>query len=64
MIFFHAEFLIHPFQMNVGVKGVVPGEPTERHILEKLLKCKFWGGLALALLAVAAYVFDLVCQVR
>ena len=51
-------------QMNVGIKGVVPGEPTEQHILQKLLKCKFWGGLALGCLAVVAYLFDLVCQVE
>jgi preprotein translocase subunit SecY len=49
--------------MNVGIKGVVPGEATEKHILQQLLKCKFWGGLALGSLAVVAYLFDTLCQV-
>ncbi len=48
--------------MNVGIKGVVPGESTEQHIQEKLYKCKFWGGLALGSLAVVAYIFDMICQ--
>ncbi|KAG1665642.1 hypothetical protein FOA52_011236 [Chlamydomonas sp. UWO 241] len=48
--------------MNVGIKGVVPGESTEQHIQAQLLKCKFWGGIALGTLAVAAMVFDTMCQ--
>lgn len=27
---------------NVGIKGVIPGEPTERHIEAQLMRCKFW----------------------
>lgn len=29
-------------QMNVGIKGVVPGEPTEQYVQAQLLLCKFW----------------------
>ncbi len=29
-------------QMNVGIKGVVPGEPTEKYVQRQLLLCKFW----------------------
>ena len=41
----------------------MPGESTEKHIMQQLLKCKFWGGLALGSLAVIAYLFDVACQV-
>lgn len=49
-------------QMNVGIKGVIPGESTESHLKSCLLRCKFWGGLALGTLAVLAHLFDLICQ--
>lgn len=51
-------------QMNVGIKGVIPGEATEQHLKHSILKCKFWGGLALGTLAVLAHLFDMMCQVR
>ncbi|GIL45355.1 hypothetical protein Vafri_2609 [Volvox africanus] len=47
--------------MNVGLKGVVPGEPTERELRTKLLQCKFWGGACLGALAVAAQLYDSAC---
>jgi preprotein translocase subunit SecY len=47
--------------MNVGLKGVVPGEPTERELRTKLLQCKFWGGACLGTLAVAAQLYDRAC---
>lgn len=51
--------------MGVGLRGVVPGEPTEAELKAQLLRCKFWGGAALAALAVCAQGFDLAClQVR
>lgn len=28
--------------INVGIKGVIPGEPTEKFITSQLLRCKFW----------------------
>lgn len=27
---------------NVGIRGVIPGDPTEKHIQSQLLRCKFW----------------------
>jgi preprotein translocase subunit SecY len=48
--------------MNVGIRGVVPGETTEHHVGDLLLRTKFWGGLALGALAVTAMVFDLGCR--
>lgn len=48
--------------MSVGIQGIVPGKPTEDHMKEKLMKCKFWGGLALGGLAVTAALFDILCQ--
>ena len=48
--------------MNVGIRGVVPGESTEHHIGDLLLRTKLWGGLALGALAVAAMLFDMACQ--
>lgn len=48
--------------MNFGIKGVVPGDPTEREIRSKLLKCKFWGGLCIGTLAVAAQLYDSACM--
>ena len=48
--------------MSVGIQGVVPGKPTEDHMKEKLMKCKFWGGLALGGLAITAALFDQLCQ--
>mgnify|MGYP001806845750 CR=1 FL=1 len=51
--------------MNVGLRGVIPGEPTERELRTKLLQCKFWGGACLCVLAVAAQLYDMACvQVR
>lgn len=47
--------------MNVGLRGVVPGEPTEQELRTKLLQCKFWGGAALAVLAVGAQLYDMAC---
>ncbi|EFJ48697.1 hypothetical protein VOLCADRAFT_90455 [Volvox carteri f. nagariensis] len=47
--------------MNVGLKGVVPGEPTEWELRNKLLQCKFWGGACLGALAVAAQLYDSAC---
>ncbi|GLC37261.1 hypothetical protein PLESTB_001142600 [Pleodorina starrii] len=47
--------------MNVGLRGVVPGEPTEQELRAKLLRCKFWGGAALGTLAVAAQLYDGFC---
>ncbi|KAG2483194.1 hypothetical protein HYH03_017929 [Edaphochlamys debaryana] len=47
--------------MNVGLRGVVPGEPTEKELRTKLLQCKFWGGAALGCLAVAAQLYDGAC---
>ncbi|GFH07567.1 protein translocase subunit SecY [Haematococcus lacustris] len=48
-------------QINVGIKGAVPGKDTEQLISKQLLRCKLWGGVALASLAVSAHVFDMVC---
>jgi len=48
--------------INVGIKGIIPGEPTEKHIQSQLLRCKFWGGLALGTLAVFAQLFDMACM--
>ncbi len=47
--------------MNVGLRGVVPGEPTERELRMQLLRCKFWGGMCLGVLAVAAQLYDMAC---
>ncbi|KAG2455040.1 hypothetical protein HYH02_000865 [Chlamydomonas schloesseri] len=47
--------------MNVGLRGVIPGEPTERELRTKLLQCKFWGGACLCVLAVAAQLYDMAC---
>ncbi|KAJ9508542.1 hypothetical protein QJQ45_012080 [Haematococcus lacustris] len=47
--------------INVGIKGAVPGKDTEQLISKQLLRCKLWGGVALASLAVSAHVFDMVC---
>jgi preprotein translocase subunit SecY len=48
--------------INVGIKGVAPGANTVDHLKAQLLRCKFWGGLALGGLAVAAQVFDVACR--
>lgn len=48
--------------MSVGIQGIVPGKPTEDHMKERLMKCKFWGGLALGGLAITAALFDILCQ--
>ncbi|KXZ41387.1 hypothetical protein GPECTOR_501g464 [Gonium pectorale] len=47
--------------MNVGLRGVVPGVPTERELRLRLLQCKAWGGACLGLLAVGAQCFDSAC---
>jgi preprotein translocase subunit SecY len=44
--------------INVGIRGVAPGPPTVEHLKRKVRQCKLWGGLALALLAVSAHLFD------
>lgn len=33
--------------VNVGVKGIIPGEQTEKHIQAQLLQCKFWVSFAI-----------------
>jgi preprotein translocase subunit SecY len=48
-------------QIDVGIKGVAPGYATQQFLAEKLRQCKFWGGLALAGLAVSANLFDQLC---
>lgn len=48
-------------QIDVGLKGVAPGYATQQHLARKLRQCKFWGGLALAGLAVSASLFDRLC---
>jgi preprotein translocase subunit SecY len=45
----------------VGIKGVAPGYATQQFLAEKLRQCKFWGGMALAGLAVSANLFDQLC---
>lgn len=48
-------------QIDVGVKGVAPGYATQQFLAQKLRQCKFWGGMALAGLAVSANLFDQLC---
>jgi preprotein translocase subunit SecY len=48
-------------QIDVGIKGVAPGYNTQQFLQEKVRQCKFWGGLALAGLAVTAHLFDQLC---
>lgn len=45
----------------MGLKGVAPGYATTEFLKAKVRQCKFWGGLALAGLAVSAQVFDQLC---
>jgi preprotein translocase subunit SecY len=45
----------------VGIKGVAPGKYTVDFLKHKVRQCKFWGGLALGGLAVAAHMFDALC---
>ncbi|KAF6257493.1 pre protein translocase secY subunit [Scenedesmus sp. NREL 46B-D3] len=47
--------------IDVGVKGVAPGYATQQFLAQKLRQCKFWGGMALAGLAVSANLFDQLC---
>jgi hypothetical protein len=49
------------FQINVGIKGVAPGKYTVDFLAFKVRQCKFWGGLALGGLAVAAHLYDALC---
>jgi hypothetical protein len=52
----------HPrAQIDAGIKGVAPGYATQQFLQHKVRQCKFWGGLALAGLAVAAHLFDQLC---
>lgn len=48
-------------QIDVGIKGVAPGYNTQQFLQQKVRQCKFWGGLALAGLAVTAHLFDQLC---
>jgi len=48
-------------QIDVGIKGVAPGYNTQQFLQQKVRQCKFWGGLALAGLAVSAHLFDQLC---
>lgn len=48
-------------QIDVGIKGVAPGYATQQFLQQKVRQCKFWGGLALAGLAVSAHLFDQLC---
>lgn len=45
----------------MGIKGVAPGYNTQQFLQQKVRQCKFWGGLALAGLAVSAHLFDQLC---
>lgn len=49
-------------QIDVGIKGVAPGYNTQQFLTQKMRQCKFWGGLALAGLAVTANLFDQLCM--
>lgn len=49
-------------QINMGIKGVPPGEDTVQHLKLKSKQVKFWGGIAMAFLAITAYLFDQVCR--
>jgi preprotein translocase subunit SecY len=46
----------------VGIKSVAPGKYTVDFLQQKVRQCKFWGGLALGGLAVAAHAFDALCN--
>jgi preprotein translocase subunit SecY len=46
----------------VGIKGVAPGKYTVDFLRHKVRQCKFWGGLALGGLAVAAHLYDALCH--
>lgn len=48
-------------QIDVGIKGVAPGYNTQQYLQQKVRQCKFWGGMALAGLAVSAQLFDQLC---
>eukprot|EP00878_Enallax_costatus_P042747 GHUV01050206.1.p1 GENE.GHUV01050206.1~~GHUV01050206.1.p1 ORF type:complete len:117 (+),score=9.89 GHUV01050206.1:72-422(+) len=48
-------------QIDVGIRGVAPGYNTQQFLSQKMRQCKFWGGLALAGLAVTANLFDQLC---
>lgn len=49
-------------QIDAGIKGVAPGYNTQQFLQQKVRQCKFWGGLALAGLAVTAHLFDQLCS--
>jgi preprotein translocase subunit SecY len=53
--------LFDAVQIDVGIKGVAPGYNTQQFLQQKVRQCKFWGGLALAGLAVSAHLFDQLC---
>jgi preprotein translocase subunit SecY len=53
--------LLFALQIDVGIKGVAPGYNTQQFLQQKVRQCKFWGGLALAGLAVSAHLFDQLC---
>ncbi len=48
-------------QVDAGVKGVSPGPFTEDFLVQQQGLMRFWGGLAVAGLAVAANLFDAAC---
>lgn len=51
-------------QINVGIRGVAPGKYTVDFLRATVRRCKFWGGLALGGLAVAAHAFDALCRAQ
>jgi preprotein translocase subunit SecY len=46
----------------MGIKGVPPGEETVKQLKLKTRQVKFWGGAAIAVLAVTAFLFDQLCR--
>ncbi|CAD7697415.1 unnamed protein product [Ostreobium quekettii] len=45
-------------RLEAGVKGVIPGEPTVRHLQLKMFQGRFWGGLIFSLVAMASLWLD------
>lgn len=49
-------------QNETGIRGYPPGEATELYLRGRLKVAKFWGGLAIASIAVSANLFDKGCK--
>ena len=57
-----SDLLVHPWQLDTGIKGVTPGPDTEEYLAKRERELRTLGGLSMAALAAVTQLFDAWCH--